>query len=549
MKNILILLSICLGFGSLTDAQGQAINSDELELKIDALVPKQVNDTTPGLVIGIVQNGELIFSKGYGLANLAYGIPNDPKMVYNIGSVSKQFLGYAFAMLHVKGDLNIDDPVTKYLEDWPEFEHVVTLRHLLTHTSGYREAYAMSNLAGRYIGTDRLSREECLNVVRKQPQLEFEPGSRWTYNSTTWVILAEVFEKIKGESAEDWVKSNMLDALGMKNTQIETYVGEVIANAAESYSVNDDQGYVNEKSNRAIFGAAEVYTSIEDMTNWINNFRSAEIGGNAVKDLFLDPFILKDGTNSGYALGIEIGTYHGLKRYMHTGGHEAFSTQLSYFPDQDLGIFTISNFGGRGRINTSAIADLLLEEHMTSTSNAETKGIKIKKNELKRFSGLYLASTLSNTIELTISDDTLMISGRTKLIPTSKNTFGINGWSGQIQINSLPNKNQLVVINGGKEYYTKVDKWVPDENDLKSFEGDYWSDELETVYHLKMKGDKLSIHHRWIGELSLDPIINDFFKTEWGFNVKFTRNTEGNISGLSIYSGRTLNVNFQRMNY
>ena len=137
----------------------------ELEIKIDALIPIEINDSTPGLVVGIVQRGELVFSKGYGLANMSYGISNSPKMVYNIGSVSKQFLGYAFAMLHVEGALNIDDPVNKYFEDWPEFKHTVTLRHLLTHTSGYREAYTLSNLAGRFIGVDRLSREECLEVV------------------------------------------------------------------------------------------------------------------------------------------------------------------------------------------------------------------------------------------------------------------------------------------------------------------------------------------------------------------------------------------------
>ncbi|VAW18793.1 Beta-lactamase class C-like and penicillin binding proteins (PBPs) superfamily, partial [hydrothermal vent metagenome] len=135
-----------------------ALNIKQLETKIDALIPPEINDTTPGLVIGIVQNGKLIFSKGYGLANITYGIPNDPKMVYNIGSVSKQFLGYAFAMLHVQGVLNLDDPVSKYLDNWPEFKYKVTLRHLLSHTSGYREAYTLSILAGRVIGVDRLSR-------------------------------------------------------------------------------------------------------------------------------------------------------------------------------------------------------------------------------------------------------------------------------------------------------------------------------------------------------------------------------------------------------
>src|SRR6056297_3630614 len=194
-----------------------------LEQEIDELIPSAVNDTTPGLIIGVMQNGEIIFQKGYGLANLNYDIPNNPEMVYNIGSVAKQFLGYAFAMQHVEGTLNIDDPVSDYLEDWPEFEETVTIRNLLNHSSGYREAYTMSNLAGREIGIDRMSAEEAMEVVRRQPKLEFSPDSRFTYNSTAWVILAEVLESATGEMASVWVKENMLDALGMNDTQIETY--------------------------------------------------------------------------------------------------------------------------------------------------------------------------------------------------------------------------------------------------------------------------------------------------------------------------------------
>ena len=145
MKNLIstILFSFALICSQYSIAK--AIDKKELESKIDALIPSDINQSTPGLVIGIVKNGELLFSKGYGLANISYDIPNDAKLVDNTGSVSKQFLGYAFAMLHVKDTLNIDDPVTKYLEDWPEFKHTVTLRHLLSHTSGYREAYTMSS--------------------------------------------------------------------------------------------------------------------------------------------------------------------------------------------------------------------------------------------------------------------------------------------------------------------------------------------------------------------------------------------------------------------
>jgi len=546
MKNLIYCILFCVGLICTSNAYGQTLDKNDLEAKIDDLIPTQVNDSTPGLVIGVVQKGELIFSKGYGLANISYGISNDPEMVYNIGSVSKQFLGYAFAMLHVKGDLNIDDPVNKYLEDWPEFEYTVTLRHLLTHTSGYREAYTMSNLAGRIIGVDRLSREECLEVVRKQPQLEFIPGSRWTYNSTAWVILAEILEKVTGQAADEWVENNILQPLEMQNTQIESFVGEVILNAAESYSYDKEQGYINQESNRAIFGAAEVYTSIPDLVKWINNYRTAVIGGVDVNNLFLDPFILNDKSNSEYALGIINSSYRGLKRYRHTGGHEAFSTQLSYFPDHDLGIITISNFGGKGWLSTTKIAEILLEEYMTSQTNNENQQIEIKKENLEQFAGLYLSSTLSQTLDLTMSEDSLSIGGRTKLIPASQNTFNISGWSGQFQIENLSNgKTQLTIVNGSIETYYRVEKWTPNQEDLTSYKGDYWSDELETIYHLKVEDEKLTIQHRWLGDIILEPITQDLFETDWG-NVNFVRNKGGDISGLSIYSGRTLNVFFQR---
>jgi CubicO group peptidase (beta-lactamase class C family) len=548
MKKIVYFILFCIGLIYSPNVNGQIIDKNELEAKIDALVPTQVNDSTPGLVIGIVQKGKLIFSKGYGLANLSYGIPNDSKMVYNIGSVSKQFLGYAFAMLHVEGKLSIDDPVNKYMEDWPEFEHIVTLRHLLTHTSGYREAYTMSNLAGRIIGVDRLSREECLEVVRKQPQLEFVPGSRYTYNSTAWVILAEVLEKVTGHPADEWVENNVLQKLEMNDTQIESYVGEVIHNTAESYSYNKEQGYRNEESNRAIFGAAEVYTSIQDLVKWINNYRTAEIGGKAVNNLFFNPFILNDGTNSEYALGINTRSYRGLKQYSHNGGHEAFITDLNYFPDQDLGIITISNFSGRGRLAPTKLADLLLEEHMTLEEVKEHPKVELEKDKVEQFAGLYLSPTLNNgTFNLTIVNDTLTINDRAKLIPTSENTFLINGTNNLLKFEHLSKeKIEFTIPNGKKHVLTRFDKWSPNKSELTPFEGDYWSDELETVYHLIVKEEKLTIQHRWNNDIVLDAISKDFFKTNRGYTVKFNRNNEGEISGLSINSSRTLNVVFKR---
>jgi CubicO group peptidase (beta-lactamase class C family) len=548
MKHSPIYISIIIGLFLTINLQSQSIDQAKLNTKIESLIPPAVNDSTPGFVLGVIQKGELIFSKGYGLANLSYNIPNDPKMAYNIGSVSKQFLGYAFAMLHVEGKLNINEPVSKYLEDWPEFDKIVTLKHLLNHTSGYREAYTISGLAGRDIGVDHLSRSECLNVVRKQPKLEFEPGSQFTYNSTAWVILAEILEKVTGQPADKWVEVNILSPLEMKNTYIESFVGEVIPNAAESYNYNKNKGYVNSKSNRAIFGAADINTSIEDLTKWINNFKTIKAGGKEAMELFLTPFNLDNNPKTGYALGIQVGFHKGVKFYSHTGGHASFVTQLRYYPEQEIGIINISNFGGKGAISTGKIAEFLLEAQMKPKKEKfDDTVFEMDKNELVKFAGIYISPTFNKTTPIVIKNDTLVIWDNSKLIPTSPNSFRTKNWDGKFEIiTQADGKLQLEIIGDSKTIYTKATNSPTTLKELTEYEGDYWSEEIETIYHLKIESGKLIIKHRWLGEIKLEPITKDLFKDSWGWYLKVERSEENNITGFNMNSNRTLNVFFKR---
>jgi CubicO group peptidase (beta-lactamase class C family) len=528
------------------DTKGQDIKIEGLEAKIESLIPSTVNDTTPGLVVGIVHKGELIFSKGYGLANLSYGIPNDPKMIYNLGSVSKQFLGYAFAILQTQGKINVDDPVGKYLENWPEFDEEVTIRNLLTHTSGYREAYTMSNLAGRTIGIDRLTKKECLDVVRKQPKLEFTPGSRFTYNSTAWVILAEILEKVTEQPAHEWVKENVLLPLGMNNTHIESFVGEVLPNAAESYYHDQTSGYGNPKSNRAIFGAAEVYSSIEDLVNWVTNFQSHALGGKEAMDNFLAPYELNDGTSSAYGFGIQNRVHKGLTLYSHTGSHESFLTQIRYYPAHQLGIVALSNFEGNGWLPTNKVAEYLLQEQMEFPEQVTYTPFKMKKSQLQQFEGTYLSPSQNETTSLVLINDTLTIWGGVKLIPISANTFYSTDWGGKFELNAAADgPTQLVVLADSKSTFQKVANWEPLAKELQEYEAGYWSQELETTYHLLVKGDQLIIQHRWLGEVGLKPIAHDLFRSDQGWFLQIERTEENKIAGFIINSNRTLNVFFE----
>lgn len=538
----LYILLILLIAGTACNNFGQPLN---LEYEIDEMIPEAVNDTTPGMIVGVVQNGEIIFQKGYGLANLNYDITNNPEMVYNVGSVAKQFLGYAFAMQHVAGTLNIDDPVSDYLEDWPIFEETVTIRHLLNHTSGYREAYAMSNLAGRTIGVDRMSPEEALEVVRRQPKLEFSPDSRYTYNSTAWVILAEVFEEATGEPAAAWVEVNILDALDMNDTQIETHVGQVIENAAESYSYSDDVGYTNQKSNRAIFGAADVFMNVPDAAKWMANMKTAELGGQEVLDLFLEPNELSNGSFNGYAMGIYNSEYRGLRRYRHTGGHAAFGTQLSYYPDHDLGIFIVSNFS-RAWLPSESIAELILGDQMEPVVSYGDERVGMSDDMQSELSGRYINEDRNDMFEISINDGKLIINGQVEIIPVGDNLFRMNGSTNRYEL-EMSEESVRVIASGsdGVQVFEKVDIWQPDESVLSEYTGEYVSDEIDSIMRLSINEDgMLQVQHRWIGTAPLEPLARDIFRAGNGMMLEFEKDGSGDVTGFYANSGRTLDVWF-----
>ncbi|MAJ51351.1 MAG: hypothetical protein CMB82_07045 [Flammeovirgaceae bacterium] len=560
MKRYLNLLAIVLvNFICTIYANGQEIkglNLEGLEDKIESLVPNAVKDSTPGLVIGIFQNEELIFSKGYGMANLSYNISNSPEMLYNLGSVSKQFLGYAFAILQSEGKVNIDDPVGEYLDNWPEFNQKVTIRHLLSHTSGYREAYSMSELAGRTIGIDRLTRDECLEVVRRQAKLEFAPGSRFTYNSTAWVILAEILERVTEQSAHAWVTENVLVPMGMKTAHIESFVGEVIPNAAESYYFEKGLGYGAPKSNRAIFGAADVYASINDIFHWFSNFQTQKVGNESVMDIFLSPYELNDGTSTQYGFGIRNSMHKGLKLYSHTGAHESFLTQLRYYPENNFGIIAISNFEGNGWIATNQIAEYVLAEYMTFFEKIKHKAFDISMEQIKQLEGTYLSPYRNEVTNLAIINDTLTIWGGMQIIPISENRFYSKSWGGEFEfIKKEGHSTQLIIayepvwaIGTGvtESKYQKVDEWTPSLKDLKKYESSYRSKELETNYTIILKGNQLAIQHRWLGEIGLTPITDDMFRSDQDWFVEFRRSKTNEIIGFNINSNRTLNVFFEK---
>lgn len=549
---LLSVLVLVVAAGAPADAQP---SPEALERHVDSLMAAYDSAGTPGGVVGVMRGSEVVFAEGYGMASLAHGIPNTPETRFNIGSVSKQFLAFAFAMLAERGRLSLDDPVAEHLEDWPTFRDTVRLRHLLTHTSGYREAYGTLALAGKPAGENYLPREEALEVVRRQPELEFPAGSEYQYNSTAYVILAEILERVTGEPAAAWVEANVLGPLGMEDTRIETAVGEVIPRAADSYTDAEGGGHLRLVSNRAIFGAAEVFTTVADLATWLRNFRTAEVGGRAVQEALRERFVLTSGDTTDYALGLGVDEHRGLRRLQHSGGHAGYRTQLSYYPELDAGVVVMSNYD---EVDSGEVADRVAEfafgERMEPEAPqprvlaADVEPVAVDSSRLAAYAGTY-RSEEGDLLTFETRGDTLVGDGQFPLVPVADTLFRVRGVPAGVSFH--PDEDgtvtrATVIRSGERAVYRRIDPWHPSPAELSRFAGRYESPELETHYVVAVADSQLVARHRWLGRMPLDPLWEDAFEAENGPRLEFERNQMGLVTGFYASVGRTRNVWFQR---
>lgn len=526
---------------------------DSLKVMVDSLMAEYDNKHSPGAIVGIIQDENVIYSKGYGMANLAYGIPITSNTRFNLGSVSKQFLGFAMALLENRGRLSLDDPVKNYLSDWPEFEKKVTLMHLLTHTSGYRETYGTLLLAGRVVEEDHLPREEALEVVRRQPKLEFTPGSKFKYNSMAYVILAEVLEQVTGTPASKWVEDNIFDPLEMKNSVIESRVGEVIPNAADSYSDADSSGYNRLTSNRAIFGAAEVFTTVGDLAKWLQNFHTAELGGPEVQNRFREPFVFTYGDTSNYALGLNITNERGLKLIWHGGGHAGYRTGLMYYPQLNAGIVIMTNYRNLdiakivNNVSETVLAEYMEPEEKDTITVPKAKRVKVDSALLARHTGKYKEKSGENHI-VEIENGRLLVDDYLA-IGLSDTTFKLKNTCTTVNFHLGDNGkvNHATVRDSDSEYMiNRIKPWNPSVKELQKFTGTYYSPEVETRYRITVLDSQLVAEHRWLGEFPLKSVEEDTFEGKYDMKLRFEQDESGTVTGYNASIFRTSGVWFEK---
>ena len=295
-------------------ASSQAQLSEIQTEKIDSLFIDWTKSNHPGGAIGIMQNGEVIYSKAFGLASLEYQVPNTTETIFNIGSVSKQFTAMGIVLLHERGLLSIDDDIHKYLPDMPDFGHTITIRHMLHHTSGMRSLHAMLGLAG-WRDDDSRTNEDLYRFMLKQKDLNFMPGDEYLYCNTGYMLMVNIIENVTKEKFPKWMKTNVFEPLGMSNTYVEDRYDRIVPNNATSY-YSTGEGFFRAVEYWGYVGSGNVHSTTADLLIWLQNFSTPSTNWSSAFEMLKTTDELNDGSENNYAFGVSLDEFKGyIKKY------------------------------------------------------------------------------------------------------------------------------------------------------------------------------------------------------------------------------------------
>ena len=418
----------------------------------------------PGAVIAVVRGGQVAFAEGFGLANLEHSIPLGRETVLDIGSVAKQFTAFAIALLADEGTLSIDDDIRIHLPEVPDFGEVITIRHMIHHMSGLREIYTSEGIAGRQNG-DAVQQADALRLTEHMHELNFTPGERYLYCNTTYMMLADIVSRASGISFPEFMAERVFGPLGMHHTTIMSKLGQSIPRVAESYAP-DDEGFVRVFDNSSLYGAGGMYSTVDDLALWMNNYATGAVGGPAVIEVMQEQGVLNDGEELSYAFGINVGELRGQRVIRHTGSSAGFRASFTYFPDLEGGVITLSN---RSNIGSRMPADVLdvffgerldpapAEEETAETSeNEEASSWAPSLAQLADLAGTYYSEELQTVYTLHVEGGKLMGShrrhGTFELEPTEEMTFAGPGFFGTATFDSEngPGASQTFRVSNGR---------------------------------------------------------------------------------------------------
>jgi len=561
MRTTFIILTAIFLFLNSEKVTAQPYNlPDSIVVKINKFFSKWDNTNSPGCTIGIVRNDSLLFAKGYGMANLEYGIPNIPQTIYYMGGVSQQFTAYAIVLLARQGKLSLDDSITKYLPWFPDMGEKITIRHLLNHTSGIRDELLLLEIAGTRVSAgDIVTRDHIIKLLSKQKELNFKPGEQHIYSNSNFALVSEIIQKVSGQSLSRFCDSAIFKPMGMNNTHFYDDYTELIKNRAYSYTQKDSVHYANNIENCSSAGETGLYTDIYDLGKWIVNYYDPKGTMEENFRVLTQQGKLNNGNEIRSALGVFVETYKGLKYFNYEGGLAGFHTNMSVFPDLKMGFMIFGNLNDVGVIKkTLQLADLFIKDTIKQTATTKDTSMAFVKDSLflKNYVGDYVSDE-GILFHLRHKNDKLYFHLYSRkennlLIPDSLNTFTTLSLPDHKFIFSISGKDTtLVVTTTERVFHHKKYRHNPSPsyNTLRTYTGIYYCPELDCKYSIILKNHRLLLTNSKYSDVPLHLVgANDLYGDEENryemSHLQITRDGSNKIIGFETTIWRVQHLKF-----
>jgi len=496
----------------------------------------------PGCAAAVSHNGDRVFEQAFGLAEIEHKVPNTPQTIFESGSVAKQFTAAALVLLQQEGKVKLEDPVRKYIPELPDYGAPLTIRHLLNHTSGIRDWGTVMSLTGSGRGDRVITQALALDVITHQRELDFTPGSEYSYSNSGYNLAAIIVERVSTQKFAIFIAERLFKPLGMNDSSIRDDYRRVVPGRAQAYSRQGTGPWRLDMPFMNVYGNGGILTTVGDWIKWNAMLDSKSLGAALVEAMETNG-VLNDGRKIVYALGLEVGAYKGLKDISHGGATAGYQTFLARYPDKKVSVAVMCN----GTLpSASTITRDITDEIFGLPAYPRIDSAKVSDDELKTFVGLWRNEKTHFPGRFVMETGVTRWNGG-RLFPQGGGQFigGNNVLKFAFDKAGKPISVDSIDDEGFATHFRAEREWTPTSSDLASFKGDWLSDEAGATFTLVVDGGKAFLQQRPATSLVMQPLYKDHFAVP-GWVVWFTRDGDGTVNRMHIGASRMRDMPFVR---
>jgi CubicO group peptidase (beta-lactamase class C family) len=501
------------------------------------------NRSTPGCAVGVAEGGRTVLARGYGMANLETGTPVTAETIFESGSVAKQFTATAILLLMHDGKLRMDDPVQRFVPELPRYDRPITIRNLVSHTSGLREWSNLVAAAGWPRGSRAHTQEDLLEYVFAQRSLNYPVGDYYSYTNSGFALLQTIVERVSGQSFAQFSNERIFRPLGMTRTAWRDDFTRIVPGRAQAYGRRGQEWALNMPFEHVV-GPGGLLTTVSDWLTWNDHLDRRTLGGWLV-DSLESQATLTSGRRIRYAMGLTVGAYRGEREVAHSGSTGGYSTFLLRLPDRRISVAVLCNAAGAPATSYARQMAAALLPPVPASESPSTSGISTDSVALRRVGGVYRSVRTHEPLYIgngrgpggrggaaarTVGDGSFMIGSQRALVEPG------------IGLRLLAADNDTV-----RYVFVSSTLWTPAPTMLAAFAGQYRSDEVGATWTAVVEDGRLVISVRRGSRRVLAPAYPDAFTTAGLGTVWFSRDAAGTVEAMHFSSSRLWNLELRRI--